>query len=220
MIVTLVGRGGIVYGTSSNPAGPRSEPTWLPSVDGIDPSFFFDDNGKAYVINNGPPIETPRYNGHRAIWIQEFDATAKKMIGPRTMIVNGGTDLSKHPIWIEAPHIFQRSGFYYLICAEGGTAYQHSEVVFRSNAPTGPWIPFAGNPILTQRHLDRTRPDPITTTGHSDFAETQNGEWWAVFLVARPCGDDRYNTGRETVLMPVQRQHDWPASTARTELVP
>ncbi|MEO8337108.1 MAG: glycoside hydrolase family 43 protein [bacterium] len=220
MIVTLVDRGGNFYVTATNPAGPWSDPTWLPSVDGIDPSFFFDDNGKAYVVNNGPPVETPRYEGHRAIWIQELDVAAKKMIGPRTVIVNGGVDIAKKPIWIEAPHIFKRNGFYYLICAEGGTGYEHSEVVFRSSAPTGPWIPFEGNPILTQRHLDRSRQFPITTTGHADFVETPNGEWWAAFLGVRPYGDDLYNTGRETFLLPVEWRNDWPIILEGSAQVP
>ena len=220
MITTLVDRGGNFVVTATNPAGPWSDPTFLPSVDGIDPSLFFDDNGKAYVLNNGPPVETPRYSGHRAIWIQEFDAAAKKMVGPRTMIVNGGVDLSKNPIWIEAPHIFKRNGHYYLICAEGGTAYQHSEVVFRASSPLGPWVPYAGNPILTQRHLDRGRPFPVTTAGHADFVETQNGEWWAAFLGVRPYGDDLFNTGRETFLMPVQWVNDWPVMATGNETVP
>ncbi len=220
MITTVVDRGGNFIVTATNPAGPWSDPIWLPSVDGIDPSIFFDDNGRAWVLNNGPPIETPRYSGHRAIWIQELDVASKKMVGPRTMIVNGGVDLAKNPIWIEAPHIFKRNGHYYLICAEGGTGDQHSEVVFRSTAPTGPWIPFAGNPILTQRHLDKSRPFPITTTGHADFIETPAGEWWAVFLGTRTYGDDIYNTGRETFLMPVKWVNDWPVITTGNELVP
>ncbi len=220
MITTLIDKGGNFIVTATNPAGPWSDPIWLKSVDGIDPSLFFDDNGKAYVINNGPPIERPRYDGHRAIWIQEFDATTKKMVGPRTMIVNGGTDLSKNPIWIEAPHILKHDGKYFLICAEGGTGYNHTEVVFKGDSPLGPWVPFAGNPILTQKHLDRTRPNPITTTGHADFIETQNGEWWAVFLGVRPYGDDTYNTGRETFLMPVKWVDGWPIITTGTETVP
>ncbi len=72
----------------------------------------------------------------------EFDLAAKKLIGPRTMIVNGGTDLKKHPIWIEAPHIFRFEGKYYLNAAEGGTAEQHSEVIFRADTLRGPWVPF------------------------------------------------------------------------------
>ena len=220
MITTLVDRGGNFFVTATNPAGPWSDPVWLPSVDGIDPSFFFDDNGKAYVINNGPPIEAPRYSGHRAIWIQEFDVASQKMVGPRTMIVNGGVDLSKNPIWIEAPHIFRRENVYYLICAEGGTADQHSEVVFRSASPLGPWVPFSGNPILTQRHLAANRAFPVTSTGHADFVETPAGEWWAVFLGTRPYGNDTYNTGRETFLLPVTWRDGWPSILTGNATVP
>jgi alpha-N-arabinofuranosidase len=217
MITTLIDRGGNFIVTATNPAGPWSDPIWLKSVDGIDPSIFFDDDGKAYVMNNGEPAEKARYNGHRAIWIQEFDVASKKMVGPRTLIVNGGVDLSKKPIWIEAPHIFKRGRYYYLICAEGGTGDQHSEVVFRSEAPMGPYVPYSANPILTQRQLDRSDPGrafPVTSTGHADFVETQNGEWWAVFLGTRPYANDTYNIGRETFMLPVRWVDDWPVVLA------
>jgi beta-xylosidase len=220
MITTLVDRGGNFFVTAKDPAGPWSDPIWLPEIDGIDPSFFFDDNGKAYVINNGPPVGQPLYNGHRAIWIQAFDRATNKMVGPRSVIVNGGVDLSKKPIWIEAPHIFKHDGKYYLICAEGGTADQHSEVVFRSDSATGPYVPFAGNPILTQRHLDPARPFPITSTGHADFVETPTGEWWAIFLGTRPYEDHTYNIGRETFMLPVQWVDGWPIILTGTQTVP
>jgi alpha-N-arabinofuranosidase len=81
-------------------------------------------------------------------------------------------------------------------------------------------VPYAGNPILTQRHLDRGRPFPITTAGHADFVETPSGEWWAVFLAVRPYDGDRYNTGRETYLMPVRWVDGWPVIVAGAERVP
>jgi len=46
----------------------------------------------------------------------------------------------------------------------------------------GPYESYPGNPILTQRTLPPSRPDPITSTGHADFVETQNSEWWALAL--------------------------------------
>jgi alpha-N-arabinofuranosidase len=220
MITTLVDGGGNFYVTATDPAGPWSDPVWLPEVDGIDPSIFFDDDGRAYVMNNGPPIGAPLYEGHRAIWIQELDVAAGRTVGPRTMIVNGGVDLSKQPIWIEAPHVLKVGGAYYLICAEGGTAEQHSEVVFRADAPTGPYVPYAGNPILTQRHLDPARPFPITTTGHADFVRTPAGEWWAVFLGVRPYRGDHYNNGRETYLMPVRWSGGWPHILPASDTMP
>ena len=220
MITTLADRGGNFYVTATNPAGPWSDPIWLTEIDGIDPSFFFDDDGKTYILNNGPPVGTPLYDGHRAIWIQEYDLRAKKLVGPRSVIVNGGVDLAKKPIWIEAPHIFKRDGTYYLICAEGGTADQHSEVVFRSRSVNGPYVPFSGNPILTQRHLDAGRSFPIETAGHADFVEAPNGEWWAVFLGTRNYGRDLWNTGRETFLLPVTWKDGWPMILPGRETIP
>ncbi|MGQ0647204.1 MAG: glycoside hydrolase family 43 protein [Gemmatimonadaceae bacterium] len=219
MLTTFVDGGGNFVVTATDPAGPWSEPVFL-GFDGIDPDVFFDDNGKAYILNNGPPEEAPRYDGHRAIWIQEFDPKARAMVGPRKLIIDGGVDIRTKPIWIEAPHVLKVDGWYYLIAAEGGTADQHSEVVFRSRSVLGPYIPFAGNPILTQRHLDPTRPDPITSTGHADFVQTQTGDWWAVFLGTRPYSGDFYNTGRETFLLPVTWRDGWPLILARDLTVP
>jgi beta-xylosidase len=220
MITTLVDRGGNFIVTSRNAAGPWSDPIWLPEVDGIDPSIFFDDDGKAWIVNNGPPVEKPLYQGHRAIWIQEFDVASSKMVGPRSVIVDGGVDITKKPIWIEAPHILKVNGSYYLICAEGGTAEEHSEVVFKSSSVLGPWKPYAGNPILTQRHLPANRPFPITSAGHADFVQTPKGEWWAVFLGVRPYAGNDYNNGRETYLLPVHWTDGWPVILTGTETVP
>jgi alpha-N-arabinofuranosidase len=220
MITTLIDRGGNFYVTAKNPAGPWSDPVWLSSIDGIDPSFFFDDDGKSYILNNGPPVGEALYDGHRAIWIQQYDFGTKTLVGPRSVIVNGGVDLTKRPIWIEAPHIFKRDGTYYLICAEGGTADQHSEVVFRSQSVMGPYVPYSANPILTQRHLDAARPFPIETTGHADFVATPNGDWWAVFLGTRNYGRDLWNTGRETFLLPVTWVDGWPTILTGQATVP
>lgn len=220
VINTCSACGGNFIVTATNPAGPWSDPVWLTGFDGIDPSLFFDDDGRVYIVNNGPPDEPPRYNGHRAIWMREYDLAAKKLIGPRHVIVNGGVDISKKPIWIEAPHIFKVNGRYYLICAEGGTAGQHSEVVFRSDSVNGPYVPFAGNPILTQRHLPASRPAPITSTGHADFVETPKGEWWAVFLGVRPYGPDLTNIGRETFMLPVEWRDGWPIILEGNATVP
>ena len=220
MITTIADRGNFIV-TATDPRGAWSDPVWLPELAGaIDPSLFFDDDGRAYVVNNGPPVGKPLYDGHRAIWVQELDVATMKMTGPRTVVVNGGVDISKKPIWIEAPHIVKHNGKYFLICAEGGTADQHSEVVFRSDSPQGPYTPGPINPILTQRHLDPARPFPITSTGHADFVETQNGEWWAVFLGVRPYGDNLYNTGRETWLLPVRWENGWPMILAGKATVP
>ena len=211
---TLVDAGGNFIVTSASPEGPWSNPVWIPKINGIDPSMFFDDNGKAYIIYNSvAPDNKPLYDGHRTIRMYEFDVENIKVVGEEKVLVNGGVDLSKKPVWIEGPHIFKVNDYYYLIAAEGGTGDQHSEVVFRSDNVDGPYVPYEKNPILTQRHFDPDRKNPITSTGHADLIQTENGDWLAVFLGCRPystSGDGFYNTGRETFLAPVKWIDGWP----------
>ncbi|WP_394854301.1 glycoside hydrolase family 43 protein [Sphingobium naphthae] len=205
---TCVECGGNFVITAKDPAGPWSNPIWLP-FEGIDPSIYWEGD-KAYIVNNRAPDEPPRYDGHRAIWIQEYDWRAGKMVGPSTQLINGGVDISKKPVWIEGPHILRKDGTYYLTAAEGGTSVNHSQVVFRSKSLRGPFTPFEGNPILTQRDLDPARPDPIGSAGHAKLVQTQKGDWWATFLAVRPYADDYYTIGRETFLLPVRWENGWP----------
>ncbi len=220
ILCTLIDKKGNFIITAKDPKGPWSNPIWLPQVNGIDPSLDFVDD-KAYVVyNSDAPDYKPLYNGHRSIRMYEFDINSMQVVGKEILLVNGGTDLSKKPIWIEAPHLFKKDDWYYLICAEGGTEYNHSEVVFRSKSVKGPYIPYQNNPILTQRHLDKQRKNPVTTTGHADFVETPDGKWFAVFLACRSYGDDLYNTGRETFLLPVEWKDGWPHILEGNEEVP
>ena len=211
---TLVDRGGNFVVTATNPAGPWSSPVWLPKINGIDPSLFFDKNGNSYILYNSiAPDNNALYEGHRTIRMTQFDPESLQIMGKEIILINGGTDLSQKPIWIESPHIIQKDGWYYLIAAEGGTAEQHSEVVFRSKKVTGTYISYKKNPILTQRNLDPKRENAITSTGHADFVMTVSGDWWTVFLGCRPyppCEDSYYNTGRETFLAPVKWIDGWP----------
>lgn len=211
IICTEVSKLGNFVITAKDPKGPWSNPVSLPQVNGIDPSIFFDDNGKAYVVFNSiPPNNISMHDGHRTIRMFEFDAVNLKVIGEEKLLINGGTDMAKKPVWIEGPHLIKKDGWYYLICAEGGTGYNHSEVVFRSKSPEGPFVSYEKNPILTQRHLDPKRMNPITTTGHADFVEGKDGKWWGVFLGCRPYEGDFYNTGRETFMAPVVWKNGWP----------
>ncbi|PTN55728.1 glycoside hydrolase 43 family protein [Stenotrophomonas panacihumi] len=217
---TAVDNGGNYYVTAKDPAGPWSDPVWLKEVDGIDPSLFIDDNGKAYLLNNGPPQGTPRYEGHRAIWLQAFDLKTGQPFGPRKVLLDGGVAPEKNPIWIEGPHLYHRQGWYYLSCAEGGTGPQHSQVVLRARSPWGPFEPYARNPILTQRDLPADRAHPIANAGHADLVEGRDGHWWAIFLASRIYGDGHYQTGRETFLLPVEWREGWPVILDTGKAIP
>jgi xylan 1,4-beta-xylosidase len=221
MITTLVDVRGNFLVTATDPAGPWSEPILLPEIGGIDPDIFFDDDGKAYIAHNDAPVGKPLYDGHRAIWLWEFDLKTKTVVkNSARMIVNGGTDIAKKPIWIEGPHLYKIDGWYYLLCAEGGTGYDHSAVIFRSKSLQEPFVAYEKNPILTQRDLDKNRANPITTAGHADLVQTKEGEWWAVFLATRAYNKTLYNTGRETFLLPVTWKDGWPVILEQGKEIP
>ncbi|TCD11643.1 glycoside hydrolase family 43 protein [Pedobacter frigidisoli] len=207
---TLIDRKGNFVVTAKNPAGPWSDPVWLPQVKGIDPSLFFDAD-KAYIVyNSDAPTNKPLYDGHRTIRVFEFDPTTLKVVGEEKQLVNGGVDISKKPVWIEGPHIFKRGEWYYLCAAEGGTSVNHSQVILRSKSAIGPYIAYEKNPILTQRDLDPNRKNPITSAGHAELIVGPDGNTYAVFLAVRPYEGIFYNTGRETFIAPVKWVEGWP----------
>lgn len=216
---TCVRCGGNFYVTASNPAGPWSDPVWL-DFEGIDPSLFVDGDGRGWLLNNGLPEGGPRYEGHRAIWIQRFDFASGRLVGPRRMLVDGGVHPEDNPIWAEGPHVYAHDGWYYLMPAEGGTADRHSQTIYRSRNPDGPYEPGPFNPILTQRDLPGDRPDRVEATGHADLVRLDDGSWWGVFLATRPFEDQLTLLGRETWLLPVRWVDGWPRFLDRGEAVP
>ena len=182
------------------------------NFDGIDPSMFFDEDGKAYVIHNDAPAPGEElYSGHRVIKVWEYDLENDQVIaGTDQVIINGGVDIKKKPIWIEAPHIYKKNGRYYVMCAEGGTGGNHSEVIFVGDNPTGPFTPAPSNPILSQRHLDHNRPNKVEWAGHADLVKGPDGKYYGVFLGVRPNEKGRVNTGRETFILPVDWSGEFP----------
>ena len=179
---------------------------------GIDPSLFFDDDGKAYVVHNDAPNRGEAlYEGHRVIKIWDYDLEKDQVVpGTDKIIVDGGVDITQEPIWIEAPHIYKRDGKYYLMCAEGGTSDWHSEVIFISDNPRGPYKPAESNPILSQRYLDNDRENRVEWAGHADMVLGPDGKHYGVFLGVRPNEKDMVNTGRETFILPIDWSGDFP----------
>ncbi len=179
---------------------------------GIDPCIFFDDNGKGYIVHNDAPDNgKERYNGHRVIKIWEYDVDNDKVIpGSDKIIVDGGVDPAKKPIWIEAPHLYKKDGKYFLMCAEGGTGGNHTEVIFKSDNPKGPFIPAPSNPILTQKYFPRDRANKVDWAGHADLVKGPGNKYYGVFLAVRPNEKNRVNTGRETFILPVDWSGEFP----------
>lgn len=182
------------------------------NFEGIDPSMFFDEDGKAYVVHNdAPDAGKELYSGHRVIKIWDYDLEKDQVIaGTDKIIVDGGVDITKKPIWIEMPHIYKKDGRYFLMCAEGGTGGWHSEVIFVSDSPRGPYVPAPNNPILSQRYLNPNRPNRVEWAGHADLVEGPGGKLYGVFLAIRPNEKNRVNIGRETFILPVDWSGEFP----------
>jgi alpha-N-arabinofuranosidase len=200
IVTTDVGGIGNFFITATDPAGPWSDPVRLPeSVFGMDPSFFFDDDGTVYYTRHGGGR-----NG--GVYQARVDLKAGKLLEEPKLVWRG-----MGGIWPEGPHLYKRGGWYYLMIAEGGTSYDHRITMARSRSPWGPFEPHPDNPVLTHRNL----PDhPLQALGHADLVTTPQGEWWATLLAIRPqavAGGRHHHIGRETLLAPVRwREDGWP----------
>jgi xylan 1,4-beta-xylosidase len=125
--------------------------------------------------------------------LQEYSHTQRKLIGERRNIFPG-TAIG----FTEAPHLYKRKGWYYLITAEGGTGWGHAMTMARSRALTGPYELHPDKYIITAR--DRPHA-PLQRAGHGDLVDTQAGETYAVYLCGRPLPNrGRCVLGRETAI--------------------
>ena len=202
-------------------SGEWSAPIVIPEAGyGIDPSFFFDEDGRAYLLHNDEPEGGRKWSGHQALYLWEYDTERDCVVGERTMLLDGGIDYAAHPEWLEGPRIYRRNGKYILLAAEGGTYENHSQVALVSDNVRGPYVPCPDNPILTQRDLPEERADKVTCTGHADLVDTPDGRWFILFHGCRPYDGNHYNTGREAFLLPVEWRDGFPSVLARGEAVP
>ncbi len=206
MITTNINHGGNFIVTAADPAGPWSDPHWISGAEGIDPSLFWDDDGKAYYTGTrGFGQTVPK------IWCSEIDLERFELVGDKTDLWGGALIDCHAP---EAPHLYKKDGCYYLMIAEGGTENNHAVTIARSKTVLGNYEGCPGNPILTHRHLDVN--DPISNVGHGDLVELADGSWYMVMLASRIYGGYHKNMGRETFIAPVVWQNGWPHVSPKT----
>lgn len=185
--------------TSERIDGEWSDPIYLNSS-GFDPSLFHDDNGRKYLVNMLWD-HRPGNNRFAGIVLQEYSVKQRKLIGERKNIFKG-TPLG----FTEAPHLYKRNGWYYLLAAEGGTGWGHAVTMARSRKIDGPYELHPDTYILSSRN----RPDAgLQRAGHADFVETQNGETYMVYLCGRPLRNrGRCTLGRETSIQKMMWSED------------
>ena len=191
--------------TSDSITGPWSEPVYLNST-GFDPSIFHDDDGKHYILNMLCDYrkKEPAFGRFAGILLQEYNINEKKLIGKPVNIFRG-TQLG----YTEGPNMYKHNGYYYLICAEGGTGYNHAATVARAKTILGEYEIHPKNPILTSKD------DPalsLQRAGHASIIETKNGHFYMAHLASRPITEKRRSVlGRETCLQKFHWGDDnWP----------
>ncbi len=187
--------------TSPRIDGEWSDPVYLNSS-GFDPSLFHDDDGRKYLVNMRWD-HRPGSNRFSGIVLQEYRHAEGRLSGPIHMIF-GGTPLGL----TEAPHLYKRNGYYYLLTAEGGTGWGHAVTMARSRELTALYELHPEGQILTSRH----RPDiELQRAGHADLVETAAGETYMVYLCGRPIRNrGRCILGRETAIQRmVWSDDDW-----------
>lgn len=186
--------------TAPKITGPWSEPT-LVTASGFDPALFHDDNGRHYFLNMlfDWRLENPGFAG---TVIQEFDPATRQLVGERRHFYRG-TSLGV----CEGPQILKKDGWYYLLCAAGGTGYLHAATVARAKTLDGPWEDSPYFPLLTARD---DAANPLQKSGHACFVEI-GGEWYITHICARPLTERGNCTlGRETALQKIEWADGWP----------
>ena len=222
IIVANFDAGGNIMITASNPADPWSDPVYLEDIPGIDASIFFDDDGRCYAQGTGSfdddlnLLPGMAFGGNRGIWVCEFDVKTMRAVSEKKYVWNCALHDALAP---EAPHLYKKDGWYYLIIAEGGTEHYHAVTVARCREVMGRYEGFKGNPILTHRHLGYDY--PLANVGHADMVELPDGSWYGVALASRFLDGYHKNLGRETVIFPIAWEEDWPVfcpGTGKVEL--
>jgi xylan 1,4-beta-xylosidase len=197
--------------TSPRIDGEWSDPVYLNSS-GFDPSLFHDDDGRKYLVNMLWD-HRPGVNRFAGIVLQEYSVKERKLIGRRENIFKG-TPLG----FTEAPHLYRRNGYYYLLTAEGGTGWGHAVTMARAKNLTGPYELHPDTYILSSRH----RPEvELQRAGHADLVETPSGETYMVYLCGRPLRNrGRCTLGRETAIQKMKWSSDGWLRTADGQGLP
>jgi beta-xylosidase len=188
--------GGIFVVHADHPRGPWSEPIDL-KVRDIDPGHVVGPDGTRYLYSAG---------GH----VIQLAPDGLSTVGKSTKAYNGWafpSDWKTEGTWLESPKLTRRGEYYYLICAEGGTAgppTSHMAVVARSESPLGPWENSPHNPLI---HTYSAEED-WWSVGHGTLVSTPDDRWYFVYHGYRK---GFQSLGRNTLMEPIEWTADgWP----------
>jgi len=193
--------------TAREISGPWSEPIRVPGY-GFDPSLYHQD-GKVWLLNL---INDTRVGGRRFDGIVATELFPEFSTDGRLNAVDASETthlLLQRDELIEGPKITHKEGWYYLLCAQGGTSFKHAVLVARSRDLLGPYE-VDETPLITTRDNPRW---PLQRAGHGELVQSPTGGWYLSFLASRPLALHaglRSTLGRETAIAPITWVAGWP----------
>jgi hypothetical protein len=179
--------------SADDPAGPWTDPVFVPGTVGIDPDLAWDDDGTCQLT-------WASFEGMQTVAV---DPTTGERLGEARQVWRG-TGLAAP----EGPHLYRIDGWWYLLLAEGGTERGHAITLARARVLDGPWEAAPTNPLLSHRSTSH----PVQNTGHGDLVQRPDGSWALLYLGVRPRGFSPlfHTNGRETFLAGVEWVEGWP----------
>jgi len=201
-VTDAMGRGMLIF-TAEHPEGPWSDGTVVQGIHGIDSDLAWDENGVAHITYSGLDTTSGKPPGEHGGILQVTVDLVTGIPLSEPISLWSGTGL-KFP---EAPHLYKRGDYWYLMIAEGGTERGHGISVARGPSASGPFEGGPSNPILSARSTSR----PIQNTGHGDLVETPDGGWAIIMLGMRPTGMTQAFSalGRETFIASARWEDGW-----------
>ena len=177
--------------------GPWSDPVDL-KIGGIDPGHASDSEGNRYLyLNRGEVVR--------------LSPDGLSTVGEKRKVYDGWqipkeweTEGEWPEMYLESPKIVKHGDYYYLTCAEGGTAgpaTSHMVVSARSRNVDGPWENSPYNPVV---HTYSAQ-DHWWSKGHGTLIDDADGQWW---LVYHAYAKDYHSLGRSTLIEPVEWTSD------------
>ena len=120
--------------------GPWRGPFWIEGAEGIDPDIFEDGDGNVYWTQTRPAVN-PQWEGQTEVWTQRINPETWTFVDDGLPAGSGKTVIWRgygmESVWAEAPHLYRVGDYVYLMTAEGGTSFEHSEMAMRIYAPHG-----------------------------------------------------------------------------------
>lgn len=179
---------GIYVATAKDPAGPWSRPELVKAAKGwIDPCPFWDDDGKAYLVN---AFAASRTGIKSTLVLSRLSDDGKRVLDDGVLVFDGHL---KQPT-IEGPKLYKHDGYYFILAPAGGVPAGW-EVALRAKSPYGP---FEDRVVLAQGQT------AINGPHQGGMVETSKGEFWFLHY------QDRGAYGRVVHLEPLKWVDDWP----------